>query len=140
VKNERTGERTGTGFRYHKQEAKGISRRLHGMTPRTRHAAYTARAAADLSRVTDWQTDTANIGNNSQHLMHSMQPKKLETWLRRPYLRQSLVLNFPQPSSWQWSIWRHSDVTMFTSLTSALRHRHHGIEGHLFPVWRKREL
>jgi len=56
-----------------KQKAKGIWRRLHRMTPRTRHAAYGARAAADLSRVTDRQTD-ANIGNNSQHLMHSMQP------------------------------------------------------------------
>jgi len=43
------------------------------MTPHTRHAAYTARAAADLSRVTDRLTDTANIGKNSQHLMHSMQ-------------------------------------------------------------------
>jgi len=35
------------------------------MTPRTRHVEYTARAAADLSRVTDRQTDTANIGNNA---------------------------------------------------------------------------
>jgi len=49
--------------------------RYLAMTLRTRHATYTARAAADLSRVTDWQTDTANIGNNSQHLMNSMQPK-----------------------------------------------------------------
>jgi len=51
-----------------KQEAKGIWQRLHRMTPRTRHAAYTARAAADLScvtdRLTDRQTDTANIGKN----------------------------------------------------------------------------
>jgi len=38
------------------------------MTPRTRHAAYTAHAAANLSRVTDRLTDTANIGKNSQHL------------------------------------------------------------------------
>jgi len=53
---------------FFKQEAKGIWRRLHQMTPRTRHVAYTA---ADLSRV----TDTADIGNSSQHLMHSMQPK-----------------------------------------------------------------
>jgi len=45
------------------------------MTPQTRHAAYTARAAADLSLVTDKLTDTANIGKNSQHIMHSMQPK-----------------------------------------------------------------
>jgi len=64
----------------------GIWRRLHGMTPRTRHAVYTARAAADLSRVTDRRTDrltdTANIGNNSQHLMHSMQPNKIvSNWL-----------------------------------------------------------
>jgi len=32
---------------------------------------------AEVSRVTDRQTDTANIGNNSQHLMHSMQPKSV---------------------------------------------------------------
>jgi len=44
------------------------------MTPHTQHVVYTARAATDLSRVTDRQTDTANIGKNSQHLMHSMQP------------------------------------------------------------------
>jgi len=39
------------------------------MTPRTQHAVYTARAAADLSRVTDRQTDretaTGNIGKNT---------------------------------------------------------------------------
>jgi len=44
------------------------------MTPRTRHAAYTARAAADLSRVTDRQTDAAHIGNNSLHLIRWTQP------------------------------------------------------------------
>jgi len=42
-------------------------------------------------RQTDWLTDTANIGNNSQHLMHSMQPDNNEvgrpkslvaTWFR----------------------------------------------------------
>jgi len=38
---------------------------------------------AELSRVTDRQTDTAIIGNNSLHLMHSMQPKKLKTLIRR---------------------------------------------------------
>jgi len=47
------------------------------MTPHTQHTAYTARAAAELSHVTDRLTDTANIGKNSQHLMHSMQPKKM---------------------------------------------------------------
>jgi len=44
--------------------------------PRTRHVAYAARVAVDLSRVTDRLTDTANIGNTSQPLMHSMQLKK----------------------------------------------------------------
>jgi len=46
------------------------------------HVAYTARAAADLSRVTDRLrlTDTANIGENSQHLMHSMQSKNYATF------------------------------------------------------------
>jgi len=43
--------------------------------------------AADLSHMTDRQTDrltdTANIGNNSLNLMHSMQPKNQlqETYL-----------------------------------------------------------
>jgi len=45
--------------------------------------AYTARAAADLSCVRDWQTDwlteTANIGKNSQHLLHSMQPNEISS-------------------------------------------------------------
>jgi len=53
------------------------------MTPHTRHAAYTARAAADLGgatdRLTDRQTDPANIGRNSEHLMHSMQPKNMNS-------------------------------------------------------------
>jgi len=44
------------------------------MTQRTWHAMYTARAA-----VTDRVTDIANNGNNSQHLMHSMQPKNYVT-------------------------------------------------------------
>jgi len=46
------------------------------MTSCTCYEAYTARAAADLSSVTDIWTDTANIGKNSLHLMHSMQPKR----------------------------------------------------------------
>jgi len=58
------------------------------MTLRTRHAAYTARAAADSSRVTDRQTDrqtdTAIIGRNRQHLIHSVQPDK--------HLRRKTVL------------------------------------------------
>jgi len=48
-----------------KQEAKGIWQRLHRMTPCTRHAAYSAGAPADLScvtdRQTDWQTPQASI-------------------------------------------------------------------------------
>jgi len=40
-----------------KQEAKGIRRRLHRMIPHSRHAAYTARIAAELSRMTDRLTD-----------------------------------------------------------------------------------
>jgi len=39
------------------QEAEVIWRRLHRMTRHTLHAAHTARAAADLSGVTDRQTD-----------------------------------------------------------------------------------
>jgi len=45
------------------------------MTLGTRDVAYTASTTTDLSSVTDRLTDTANIGKNSQHLMHSMQPK-----------------------------------------------------------------
>jgi len=39
--------------------------------------AHTVRAAECRmnDRLTDWLTDTAIIGNNSLHLMHSMQPK-----------------------------------------------------------------
>jgi len=48
------------------------------MTPCTRHAVCTARAAAHLSRVTDRSTDTVYIGKNSQHLMRWMQPKNGE--------------------------------------------------------------
>jgi len=39
------------------QVVKVILQRLYRMTTRTRHAAYTARAVADLSRVTDRLTD-----------------------------------------------------------------------------------
>jgi len=55
-----------------RQEVKGIWQRLHRMTPRTQHAAYTACAAADLSRVTDRQTRRTSV----RMIMHSMQPKK----------------------------------------------------------------
>jgi len=49
------------------QEAKVIWQKLHQMTPlNDPHC---------TRRVTDRRTDTANIGNNSLHLMHSMQPK-----------------------------------------------------------------
>jgi len=54
-----------------------IWQKLHRMTP-----THTARAA-DLSHVTDRQTnrqtDTMNIGNNSLHLKHSMQPNNTDT-------------------------------------------------------------
>jgi len=62
-----------------RSEAKGIWRRLNRTTQHTRHAAYTACAVADyptqLSRagviwcIRDRLTDTANIGNNSLHLI-----------------------------------------------------------------------
>jgi len=59
------------------------------MTPRTQHAAHTVHAAADFSRVTDRQTDTANISKNSLHLMHSMQPKKSKFYIIvRPHYRR----------------------------------------------------
>jgi len=61
------------------KEAKGIWRRLHQMTQHTRHVVYITCAVADLSCVTDRLTDTANIGNNSLYVMHSMQPKTI--WL-----------------------------------------------------------
>jgi len=66
------------------QEAKSIWHSLHQMTLHTRHAVYTACAAADLSHVTDslldTMTDNTNIGNNRQHLMHSMQPNEGPSW------------------------------------------------------------
>jgi len=56
------------------QEVKVIWQRLHRMTPHTLHARH-----QELNnRQTGGQTDnTANVGNNSQHLMHSTQPKIL---------------------------------------------------------------
>jgi len=50
------------------------------MTLHTWNMAYIARAATDLSHVTDRLTDTVNIGHNSQHLMPSMQPNN-GTWI-----------------------------------------------------------
>jgi len=63
---------------------------LHRITP-----AHTARAAAfNFSRVTDrlkdLRTDTAIIGINSMHLMHSMQPKNIHLFLK---LDQSFTLH-----------------------------------------------
>jgi len=66
-------------YKKRKQEAKVIWQKLHRMTP-THNA-----CASDLSRMTDRltdeQTDTANIGNNSLHLMHLMQPKNVTQYL-----------------------------------------------------------
>jgi len=56
-------------------------RHLAKATPCTRPAVYTACPAADLSRVTDRLTDTTNIGKNSQHLMHSMQPNNVDIFI-----------------------------------------------------------
>jgi len=63
------------------QKAKGIWRRLHRMTPQTRHVAYTACTTANYHTQWSWagviwcirdrQTDrhdTKNISNNSLHL------------------------------------------------------------------------
>jgi len=41
------------------------------------HTAYTARAATDLSHMTERLTDTANIGKHSEYLMHSTQPNNV---------------------------------------------------------------
>jgi len=60
---------------WHKQEAKSIWQRRHWMFPCTWYAAYTT--LADAAWQTDWQMHTVNIGKNSQHLMHSMQPNNI---------------------------------------------------------------
>jgi len=59
-----------------KQEAKVIWQRLQQMH-RT-HCTYRRVEPHDRQTdgLTDWRTDTAIIGNNSLHLMHSMQPNK----------------------------------------------------------------
>jgi len=59
------------------QEAKGIWRRLHRMT--CAHGTR-RRRLKPRERQTDRLTDTANVGKNSLHLMHSMQPKQYEIW------------------------------------------------------------
>jgi len=75
---------TNTSVDFHsKQKAKGIWQRLHQMAPSTRHTAYTACAAADLSCMTDRLTTEkqTDIGKNSQQLTHSTQLKKSASYL-----------------------------------------------------------
>jgi len=59
-----------------------IWQRLHRVTPHTLHAPPSS-AAWQTDWRTDWktygQTDTAIIGNNSLHLVHSMQPNTSRT-------------------------------------------------------------
>jgi len=50
------------------QVAKVIWQRLHRMTPHTRHTLL----VPPPIQARDRQTDTANIGKNSQHLVHSI--------------------------------------------------------------------
>jgi len=63
---------------YKQQEAKVMWQRLHRMTSRTPKAPPQSLAAWQTDWLTDgptdWQTGTANIGNNSLHLMHWIQP------------------------------------------------------------------
>jgi len=51
------------------KEANVIWRNLHRITPHTVHA------PPPTSRVTDRLTNTAIVGNNSLHLVHSMRSK-----------------------------------------------------------------
>jgi len=63
-------------YYYNNNEAKGIWWGLHQMTPHTWHTAYITRSVPNQAVWhTDWLTDTVNISKNSQHVMHSMQPK-----------------------------------------------------------------
>jgi len=110
---------------YGKQEAKVIWRRLYriplhqavgdrdprltqcslglrGCLPQTgsRSVQPFSHGEAELSRVTDRptdrRTDSANIGNNSLHLVHSMQPKSLGPTYNKSYelLRQWFLTLF----------------------------------------------
>jgi len=63
-----------------KHEAKVIWWRLHRMTLHSEAESQWSRVIRD--RWTDWQIDTVYIGNNSLHLMHSMQPKKLQNFIK----------------------------------------------------------
>jgi len=54
-------KKTANSDKREEQKARGIRRRLHWMTPCTRHVAYTAHAAANFSRVTDRCTDSVSI-------------------------------------------------------------------------------
>jgi len=71
---------------YQVQEAKMIWQRLHvpNDPARTVCAAEFSRVTDRLTdRLTDLQTDTAIIGNNSLHLIHSMQPKTIRLAAQR---------------------------------------------------------
>jgi len=83
-----------------KQEAKGISRRLHRMTPCTQHAAYAARAAADLSPVTDRLTDRQTPRTSVTIVSIScIRCSPIKWWL--PSVQGSLVENSDDPSRFQ---------------------------------------
>jgi len=73
----------------YKQEAKVIWQRLHRLTP----AKWSRVQPHDrqIDGWTDWQTDTTHIGNNSLHLMHSMQPlwRPIQS-IRIPYVAELL--------------------------------------------------
>jgi len=45
---------------------------------------------------TDWRTDTTSIGNNSLHLMHSMQPKILQQSKLKTYHHNCKLQNVKQ--------------------------------------------
>jgi len=60
-------------IRNKKQEAKVIWQGLHQMTQHSE-----AELIEPRDRLMDGQTDTVHIGNNSLHLMHSMQPNKIK--------------------------------------------------------------
>jgi len=54
----------------YKQKAECIWQKLHRMTPHTRHAVYSARAAADLSHVTNRQFSTSIYNTQLSRMSH----------------------------------------------------------------------
>jgi len=77
-----------TGLQHHASLQSAVNYTSVGLQTEVRGQSNLAKAAANAppswaAWQTDWQTDTAIIGNNSLHLMHSMQPNSTGWWPKR---------------------------------------------------------